>query len=202
MQVVIIGAGKVGVALAEALLKRDDDVVLIDQGDAWVVHAKHLDCRKISGVVIDEDVLESADIRQADVVCAVTQSDNINIMASLMARQLFGVKKVISRLYNPEKKFAFDELGLEVISSTGQTVDAILRDMDDAGVIMSHRMYGKTLEYHNVPVDDELIGQELSDIVTMDGQVVLGLLRAGTLYPITSALEIEENDQVVLIEVS
>lgn len=202
MQVVVIGAGKVGIALAEALLKREDEVVLIDQGESWVDLAKHLDCRKISGVVIDEEVLESADIRQADVVCAVTPFDNINIMASLMAKQIFNVKKVVSRLYQPEKQYVFFELGLDAINSTQHTVDAILRDIDGVDVVSSHRLFGKTLEYHTVAADADLVGQDLADIVSMDGQVVLGILRHELLHAATSDLTIEKGDQIVLIEVS
>lgn len=201
MQVVVIGAGKVGIALADALLKREDDVVIVEQGDEWLERAKHLECNKISGVVIDEDVLESADIRQADVVCAVTSSDNINIMASLMARHVFGVEKVISRLYTPEKRRVFHELGLDTINSTAKVVDAILQDIDGVAVVSQHRLFNQMIEYHLAPVDDDLIEQELKDIVTTDGQVVLGLLRRGELYPATSELTLEKDDQLVLIEV-
>lgn len=201
MQVVIIGSGKVGIALAEALLKREDDVVIVDQGDQWLERAKHLDCHKITGVVIDEDVLASADIGAADVVCAVTPWDNVNIMASLMARHVFSVPKVISRLYTPEKKRVFQELGLDTINSTATVVDAILQDIDGVSVLSRQELFGHQVEYHLAPIDDTLIGQAVQDIVAMDGQVVLGIVRRDELLPVSQKDVLVRGDQLVLVEV-
>lgn len=201
MQVIIVGAGKVGSALAASLLHRDDDVVLIDQGEEWLERVRHLDCKKISGVVIDEDVLESADIASADVVCAVTQVDNINMMVSLMAKHRYGVKRVISRLFDPDKKLVFQELGLDAVNATQITVDVILREIDDVASVMSHKLLGHQITYHTVPVDADLESQSLCDIVTNDGQLILGLMRDGILHPASADIELKKGDLIVLVEV-
>lgn len=202
MQVIIVGAGKVGSALAASLLNRDDDVILIDQGEEWLDRVRHLDCKKISGVVIDEDVLESADIASADVVCAVTQIDNINMMVSLMAKHQYGVKRVISRLFDPDKKLVFQELGLEAVNATQVTVDAILHEIDDVASVMSHKLFGHQITYHTVPVDVKLKGKDLGDVVTNDGQLILGLLRDGILHPASADVELSKGDLIVLVEVA
>src|SRR5690242_7829843 len=67
---------------------------------------------------VDEDVLVRAGIREADAFAAVTNGDNRNIMASQIAKELFKVKKVVCRIYDPIREETYHELGLETISPT------------------------------------------------------------------------------------
>lgn len=200
MQVVIIGAGKVGIQLAEALLRREDDVVIVEQNETLAANAAHLPCRIVSGVVIDEDVLKSADIAEADAVCAVTQSDNINIMSTLMARRVFGVKKVVTRLYNPEKKQVFQELGLDTINSTEYTVEAIIREIDGADISARHRLFGRDVVYNCVHATEELIGRKLTDIHTLDGQLVFCVVRGQDVLLNTGGLVVKKDDGILLVD--
>jgi len=72
----------------------------------------------ILGNGVDEDVLIKAGIREADAFAAVTNGDNRNIMASQLAREIFGVKKVVCRIYDPMRQSTYHELGLETICPT------------------------------------------------------------------------------------
>src|SRR5260370_39553534 len=72
----------------------------------------------IIGNGVDEDVLLRAGITEADVFIAVTNGDNRNIMASQIAREIFKVKKVLCRIYDPIREQTYHELGLETVSPT------------------------------------------------------------------------------------
>ena len=61
------------------------------------------------------DTLKAADVQRADTVVAVTNNDNINIMIAQMAKECFSVKKVISRLFDPERECVYQELGIDTI---------------------------------------------------------------------------------------
>ena len=67
---------------------------------------------------VDEDVLSRAGIKRADVFVAVTNGDNRNIMASQIAKELFKVKKVVCRIYDPIREETYRELGLETFCPT------------------------------------------------------------------------------------
>jgi trk system potassium uptake protein TrkA len=67
---------------------------------------------------IDQDLLRRAGIERADAFVAATQGDNRNIMASQIAQHLFGVKRVVTRIYDPLRSDTFSALGLQAISPT------------------------------------------------------------------------------------
>jgi trk system potassium uptake protein TrkA len=70
------------------------------------------------GTGIDTDVLKAAGIAEADAFAAVTNFDNTNIMACQVAKEIFGVKKVLARIYDPGREMLYHELGLETICPT------------------------------------------------------------------------------------
>lgn len=74
--------------------------------------------RAITGTGIDEDVLRSAGISEADVFIAVTNGDNRNLMAAQVAKVIFGVEKVAARVYDPVRAETFRDMGIETICST------------------------------------------------------------------------------------
>src|SRR5258708_38267507 len=72
----------------------------------------------IIGNGVDEEVLIRAGIKDADAFAAVTNGDNRNIMASQIAKEIFKVKKVVCRIYDPLREEIYQELGLETICPT------------------------------------------------------------------------------------
>src|SRR5258708_20101192 len=72
----------------------------------------------IIGNGVDEEVMIRAGIKDADAFAAVTNGDNRNIMASQIAKEIFKVKKVVCRIYDPIRESTYNELGLETICTT------------------------------------------------------------------------------------
>ena len=79
----------------------------------------------LQGVGFDEDVLVRAGVEEADVVAAVTQSDNSNLMVIEVARRIFHVPHVIARLYNPARERAYMQLGLDYVCGTSLVAEEI-----------------------------------------------------------------------------
>jgi trk system potassium uptake protein TrkA len=112
MKIVILGAGQVGASVAEALVSEANDITLVDQDGVALGHlANHLDVRTICGNAALPDVLRQAGIEDADLLVAVAQSDQTNLVACKMARSLFNVPTRIARLR------ASDELAREGLFS-------------------------------------------------------------------------------------
>lgn len=200
MQIIVIGCGKVGSSLAKALVELGHDVVIIENDSSLMQLADDIDCIKITGVPIDRDVLKQAGIETADAVCAVTQNDNINIMAAQVAREVFGVEKIVTRVFNPASREIFDEFGLNTICSTDLTVQAFLRELADEGKEQQHRVYGVQILYTTVPIEEKLIGEDINDLSTDTGKLVFGLLRRGRLILARPGLKIVSGDEMVLAD--
>lgn len=114
MKVIIVGCGRVGSRLTRQLTEEGNEVAVIDRNPlAFDKLQGFFEGNMIVGTGIDEDVLASAGIRDADAVISVTKGDNTNIMVGQIAKFLFKVPKVIVRIADPRsKKFYEEEMGL------------------------------------------------------------------------------------------
>lgn len=119
MNIVILGCGRVGATLATMLDREGHTVSVIDQrSDSFQRLSNTFSGDLIVGNGVDEDVLLRAGIKQADAFVAVTDGDNRNIMASQIAREIFHVRKVMCRIYDPIREETYRGLGLETICPT------------------------------------------------------------------------------------
>lgn len=119
MKIVILGCGRVGATLAGMMGKAGHTVSVIDQtSDAFQRLSPDFQGATFVGNGVDEDVLVRAGIRDADAFAAVTNGDNRNIMASQIAKEIFKVKKVVCRIYDPIREETYRELGLETFCPT------------------------------------------------------------------------------------
>ncbi len=119
MKIVIMGCGRVGAQIA-SLLEQDGHEITILDIDAYSFRRLPPDFSgtALLGNGMDEEVLKRAGIEQADVFVAMTQGDNRNVMAAQIAKHIFNVPRVISRIYDPLRQEMYDTLGLEAFSPT------------------------------------------------------------------------------------
>jgi trk/ktr system potassium uptake protein len=119
VNIVILGCGRVGAQLAEILYRAGHTVSVVDSSsESFQRLSSDFKGTTYIGNGVDEDVLDRAGIKRADVFVAVTNGDNRNIMASQIARELFNVKKVVCRIYDPIREETYHELGLETFCPT------------------------------------------------------------------------------------
>jgi trk system potassium uptake protein TrkA len=119
VNIVILGCGRVGATLALQLEEAGNNVTIIDsRSDAFQRLGNKFRGEKVLGNGVDLDVLKRAGIESADAFAAVTNGDNRNIMASQIAKEIFNVKKVVCRIYDPLRERTFKDLGLETICPT------------------------------------------------------------------------------------
>jgi len=128
MRYLIVGCGRVGATLAKLLAAEAHDVVVVDENPAAFKRlGTHFNGRMEVGTGIDYDVLLRAGAREADGFVAVTDGDNRNVMAALIAQRMFGIKKIVARIYDPPRGQLYRELGIETVCPT--TIGAkIVRD--------------------------------------------------------------------------
>jgi trk system potassium uptake protein TrkA len=126
VKILILGAGQVGASVAEALSSEANDITVIDQNrEALAALADRLDVRTVAGNAAYPAVLREAGIEDTDMLVAVTQSDQTNLVACKIARSLFNVSTRIARLRSP------DLLEPELLSNDNFAVDyAICPEQD------------------------------------------------------------------------
>ena len=127
MNIIVIGYGRVGASLANLLANMEHTEVTIVDSDPAVISriTTSFPGRVIQGVGFDEATLREAGIESCDVVAAVTSSDNVNVMASEVARRLFNVPRVITRLVNPARLDVYQQLGFDYICDTERVAEDI-----------------------------------------------------------------------------
>ena len=119
MKAVIMGCSRVGARLA-GLLDADGHSVTILDTDTYSFRRlpPTFKGNALVGNGLDQEVLKRAGIEEADAFVATTQGDNRNIMAAQIAKHIFNVPKVVSRIYDPLRQELYSTLGLETISPT------------------------------------------------------------------------------------
>ena len=113
---VIIGCGRLGANLANTLSEEGENVLILDkEKESFRKLSSSFGGLAVEGNGTELDTLKAADVQRADTVVAVTNNDNVNIMIAQIAKECFSVKKVISRLFDPERECVYQELGIDTI---------------------------------------------------------------------------------------
>lgn len=113
---IIVGCGRLGANLANALSDAQGNVIIMDiNKDAFRKLSPSFGGLAITADATDLDTLQEAGMDKASTVIAVTNNDNVNVMVAQLARELFKVREVIARLYDPERECVYQELGIETI---------------------------------------------------------------------------------------
>jgi trk system potassium uptake protein TrkA len=134
MYIIIAGCNSVGASLVNKLAEDGNDVAVIDRDEENFVRlGDGSNCMTVTGMPIDEDVLKEAGIEKADAVAAVTSDDNINIMVAQIAKQLYHVPYVITKMDDPEKQKVMDMMGLMSVCPGTLAVKALFEILRDGG---------------------------------------------------------------------
>ena len=117
--IVIAGCGRIGAFLANTFSRQGHNVVIIDQNDAAFSELSgEFSGFKVEGDAIEFAVLKQSKVEKADVVVAVSEDDNTNLMVAQIAKTLFQVPKVIARVFDRQKEEIYRQSGIEIICPT------------------------------------------------------------------------------------
>ncbi|WP_139651544.1 potassium channel family protein [Raoultibacter phocaeensis] len=124
--VIVVGCGRVGSQLANMLSDNGSNVCVIDRNpDSFANLGRNFNGSVLQGLGFDEETLVKAGIEECDVLAAVTQLDNTNLMVAEVAGRLYGVPHVIARLYNPDHERAYMQLGIDYVCGTSLVAEDV-----------------------------------------------------------------------------
>lgn len=128
MNVIILGCGRVGCTLARRLYHDGHNVTVIDLlPEAFRRLGPKFKGQRVVGNGLDQDVLKRAGIESCDVFVSVTQGDNRNIMTAQIAREVYKVPRVLTRINDPIRAEAYRQMGLITICAPS-IVSGLIRD--------------------------------------------------------------------------
>ncbi len=128
MHIVIMGCGRVGSLLAISLEEKGHSVAVVDQSaDAFRRLGPSFAGKRVTGVGFERETLIKAGIENADAFAAVSSGDNSNIISARLAREDFGVRNVVARIYDPARAEVYERLGIPTVATVSWTTDQVLR---------------------------------------------------------------------------
>ena len=197
MRYLIVGCGRVGSNLAKLLVADKHDVVVVDENPAAFKRLGNRFGGQVEvGTGIDYDVLKRAGAERADGFVAVTDGDNRNVMASLIAQKMFRIPKIVCRIYDPPRGQLYRELGIETFSPT--TIGAqIIRDrlQDKAYASQPSFDFGK-LSSLIATVSRAQAGKKIGE-VEVDGKIrIAAIRRMGSVFVASPNEELTEGDEI------
>jgi trk system potassium uptake protein TrkA len=215
MKIVIAGAGEVGFHLAKLLSFESQDITLVDINRENLIYADtHLDIRTIRGNATSVSVLKEAQVKNVDLIIAVTSSETTNITVCVIAKQL-GAKRTIARISNTEFLHNKDEIGF-VQLGIDELISPEALAAGEISLLLNQSAFSDSYEFESGALT--MIGLSLSRTATFIGKSVkeaanifpglhfvpIAIQRFGTQYTLIPRgdTEFKEGDQVYFITVS
>jgi trk system potassium uptake protein TrkA len=125
--ILIVGCGRLGSSLANRLSGLGHSVFVVDRDEsAFDKLSIEFSGFRITGDAAEMETLQQARIQQASCVLVTTRRDSVNLMVSQVAKTIFGVPKVVARVFDPARETVYQQFGIETICPTALTVDSFL----------------------------------------------------------------------------
>lgn len=183
MFVIIVGGGKVGTHLVSTLLQSGHKVTLIEKRPevARRISADIAEANVITGDGSSPDVLEMANVGQAQVLDAVTGEDETNLVITSLARFEFNVPRVIARVNNPKNAWLFtNEMGVDVgVNQADILTQIIIEEMSlgDMMVLLKLRRGEYSLVEEKLPPRSRFLQAPLKDLPLPEACVIAAVIR-------------------------
>lgn len=200
MRMIVIGCGRMGAGLAQRLSMRGDVVTVVDaDASAFEQLGPGFAGRTIAGVGFDREVLLQAGIERADGLAAVTASDDANVVAARVARQIFRVPRVAARLYDPRKVEIYRRLGIQTISTTTWGISRLVELLCHPRLDAIASLGSGDVDVVEVEVVPLLVGRPVESVVVPGEIQVIAISRSGqTFLPMPGAL-FQEGDLLHMV---
>ena len=180
MYVVIMGCGRVGSSLVAGLERLGHEVAVIDK-DAQSFRRLGPDFRgrQVVGLGFHREVLVEAGVERAQAFAAVSSGDNSNIIAARVARESFGVERVVARIYDEKRAAVYERLGIPTVATVPWSTDRLMRMILPDGVASAWREPSGTVAILALPVHEDWVGRSVAELEAATGSRVAFVVRFG-----------------------
>jgi trk system potassium uptake protein TrkA len=203
MYAIIVGAGKVGLNLGRELRSKGHEVTLVERiSTRFAAVEEEFEHQAQYGDGSELWVLERAGVERCDMVIAVTGDDEDNILICQVAREKYGVERIIARCNNPRNLQHFELLGVKpAVSATDLILRLIEHEVPKYGLVHLLDLPQERLEIIELEVSDGSFadGKEVQELGLPDGSLVIAILRDGTGFVPLADSVVEAGDELLLV---
>jgi trk system potassium uptake protein TrkA len=204
MFIIVVGGGKVGVSVTRTLLALNHEVVIVEQKRARAERLEEeFEHRAVYGDGTELYVLERAGItRPPDIVVAVTGDDEDNIIIGQLAREKYGVEKVVARVNDPRNEPHFDLLGISpTVSATSMVLALIEHEVPQHELVHLLELRKENLEIVEVEIKrgSSAEGKRVEDLRLPESTRLISVMREGRAEIAVGSTELHAGDQVLAI---
>jgi len=199
MRILIIGCGRVGAGLAQSMGLHGHHITIVDKDPlAFERLGVGFKGDQVVGIGFDRDVLVKAGIERADGLAAVTSSDEANVVAARIARQIFHVPRVIARLYDPRQAEIYHRLGLQTIAPTAWGIQRIAEMLLHTQVDVVFSMGSGQVDLVEDEVSPLLVGKTVNELTVWGEIHVVAISRGGKTFLPTLGTVFQAGDLIYL----
>lgn len=205
MNVLVAGGGRTGAHLARMLLAENHQVHIIDNRREVLMRIhRELPTEIIfEGSPIDQQVLERAGIERAEVVAAVTTSDENNLVLCYLAREVYKVPRTIARVNNPRNDWMFNEqFHVDVALNQAAILARMIEEemsMGDMMTLLKLRRGNYSLVEEKVPEGARAVGMAIKDLKLPEHTVIAAIIRKGEVIVPRGVTTFEAADEVLAV---
>jgi trk system potassium uptake protein len=203
MYVIIVGAGKVGLNLGRELRAKGHEVTLIESdATRFAAVEEEFEHQAQYGDGSELWVMERAGVERAEMLIAVTGDDEDNMLICQVAREKYGVERIISRCNNPRNLQHFELLGVKpAVSATDLILRLIEHEVPKYGLVHLLDLPQERLEIIEIEIQDGSFadGKEVQALGLPDGSLVIAILRDGTGFVPLADSVVEAGDELLLV---
>jgi trk system potassium uptake protein TrkA len=204
MYVIVAGGGKVGANVARSLLRLGHEVTLIEQRrDRFEALEDEFEHQVQRGDATELYVLERAGIaRPPDIILALTGDDEDNMIIGQIAKEKYGVPKVIARVNDPRNQAHFDLLGISsTVCATSNIISLVQHEVPEHDMIHLLELRGENLEIVEVQIDGDSpsVGKSVETLGFPEGSRLISVMRGGRAEIAVGSTVLEAGDQVLAI---
>ena len=203
MHVVIMGCGRVGSSLSASLERQGHQVAVIDR-DPKAFRRLNSDFRgeQVVGIGFHRDVLRRAGAERAEAFAAVSNGDNSNIISARVARETFGVERVVARIYDARRAEVYERLGIPTVATVPWSTDRLMAMLVADGAKSAWRDPSGTVAVLRLPVHEGWAGRPVAELEQATGARVAFVLRFGVGVLPDARTVIQAEDTVYVAAVS
>lgn len=205
IKVLIVGSGRIGVAIAETLVHAGHEVTLVDHRDGQLaaVAADLPEVRTVCGSGTDAAVLEGAGVRSADAFVAVTGVDEVNLLAASLARYEFDVPRTIGRIVDPKNAWMYTPImGVDVALDQAELMAQLAAEelsLGEMTTLLKLRRGQYALVEERVHPAAAAVGTPVRDLPLPPQCILVAVLREGEPVIVNGATVLQPGDEVLAV---
>ena len=204
MYIIIVGGGKVGYYLAQKLVEDEHVVSIIEENKELCADiAEKMDnVLVINGDGCDTKFLEQAGIERAEVVAAVTGSDQDNLIVCQLAKEIFKVKRTVGRVNDPKNAVTFNALGVDVPVDSTAIIAKIIEEevsLEDFVTLLTFKRGRLALVRVDITEESPVVNKKVMDVTLPRDSVLVAILRGGGMVVPRGDTVLQKGDDVIAI---